>query len=404
MPRSATLRALALMSVLAAGLTAAPALAQKGAPARNLLANPGFERSLPGHDWLPTAWDTSQAGIPTVFFGRDSFLVRSGDFAVNIANTSTIFPMAHNWSQTVAVGPEAWGKLARFRVWTRSNGLQGRAYLLVQAYRDTITRLAKDWNVDREEARKRLRVNKVDDPAMDLAWHRTQFDDPLTDWVLREASVVVPPLTNVLFVRAGIFGTGQLLVDDASLTLEAAPPLKRPVPGVNLIADASFEEGSALRWEIAVPPYEGARIDVDSTVARTGKRSIRLSQMFDGLVQTRMGVCQPFGRELAGKRVKASAWFKGDSLKGTAYVKLWAQAPKIGLHASPGRDLLSGTFDWSYIETEFDVPAGSEIVWSWYLLNAPAEGVLWIDDVGLEVVGDAAPAKAAASGAGLKKP
>jgi len=393
MPVSRTFRAFTPLALLfACALTAAPAGAQKAAAPRNLLANPGFERGQPGHAWLPAGWDTSQAGLPTVFFGRDSFLVHGGSYAVDVANTSTLFPMAHNWSQTLPVGREAWGKVARLRIWTRSNGIQGRAYIMVQAYRDTLTRLAIDWQVDREEARRRVKINKVDDPLMDLGWSRTQFDDALTGWVLREASVFVPPLTNVLFVRAGLFGSGQLLVDDASLTLEAAPPPRRITPGSNLLADPSFEAGSALAWEIAIPPYEGARIDVDSTVAHTGRRSARLSDMRDGLVQTRMGLCQPFGRELAGKRVRASAWFKADSLKGTAYVKMWSQGPTIGVEQSAGRELLSGTFDWTRTEVEFDVPRGTEMTWVWFLVNAPAEGTLWIDDATFEVVGDTPPA------------
>ncbi len=399
MPRSGSIRAFALLTAIVAGLTSASfAFAQKQATSRNLLENPGFERSLVGHEWLPTGWDTSQAGIPTVFFGRDSFLVRSGQFVVNVANTSTIFPMAHNWNQTVPVGPESWGKVARFKVWTRNNGVQGRAYVMAQAYRDTLTLLSLNWKVTRDEVRKRLGITKLDDPAMDLGWSRTQFDEALTGWVQREAAVYIPPLTNVLFVRIGLLGTGQLMADDASLTLETAPALKRPQVGANLLADASFEEGSALRWEIAVPPYEGARIDVDSTVARTGRRSVRFSNMFDGLVQTRMGVCQPFGRELAGKRVRVSAWFKGDSLKGTAYVKVWAQAPRFGLEQSPGREMLSGTFDWQLLESDFDVPHGTEILWAWFLINAPAEGTLWIDDAKFEVLGDVAPVKATPTG------
>lgn len=397
MPVCRTLRALAALALLlTCPLAAAPAHAQKAAAPRNLLGNPGFERPLTGHSWLPASWDTSQAGLPTVFFGRDSFVVHGGSFAVNVANTSTLFPMAHNWNQTVPVGREAWGKIARLRIWTRNNGVQGRAYIMVQAYRDTLTRLALEWKVDREEARKRVGINKVDDPAMDLGWDRTQFDDEQTDWVLREASAFVPPHTNVLFVRAGLFGTGQLLIDDASLTLEAAPAPRRLAAGVNLLADPSFEEGSALKWEIAIPPYEGARIDVDSTVARTGRRSVRLSEMRDGLVQTRMGLCQPFGRDLAGKRVRASAWFKGDSLKGTAYVKMWAQGPTIGTDQSPGRELLSGTFDWTEASAEFVVPRGTEMLWPWFLLNAPAEGTLWIDDARFEVVSDATPTSAGA--------
>jgi hypothetical protein len=386
---------LALLVLAACTMPAPVAHAQAAAP-RNLLGNPGFERGLRNHEWMPADWDTSTAGLPTVFFGRDSFSVRSGRYAVHVANTSTLFPMSHNWSQTLLVGPEAWGRTARFRVWTRSNGVQGRAYVLLQAYRDTITVRAKVWNVDREEARRRVGLAKVDDPAMDLGWHRVQFDEPQTGWVQREASVHIPPLTNVLFVRVGMQGTGQLLLDDASLTLEASPPPRRVAPGQNLLADASFEQGAGLPWEMVVPPYEGARIDIDSTVAREGRCSVRLSQFNDGLVQTRMGVTQVFeGRALAGRRVRASAHFRGDSLRGTAYVKIWAQGPRIGVQSSPGRELASGTFDWKLLDSEFVVPRGTEMLWAWYAINAPAEGTLWIDDARFEVVPDA-PAPAVA--------
>src|SRR5260221_12260929 len=101
--------------------------------ARSLLQNPDFERGMPTHPWMPSGCDTSTADLPTVFFGRDSFLVHSGKWAVNVANMSARFPMAHNWSQTLLVGPETWGKVAVFKVWTRSNGLEGRAYIVVQA-------------------------------------------------------------------------------------------------------------------------------------------------------------------------------------------------------------------------------------------------------------------------------
>ena len=35
------------------------------APGGNLLANPGFETTLSQHPWMPTAWDTSAAPMPT---------------------------------------------------------------------------------------------------------------------------------------------------------------------------------------------------------------------------------------------------------------------------------------------------------------------------------------------------
>ena len=408
MPLSRPLRIVALLALVLCTAVAHAAPARPTAAPRNLLLNPGFERGFEGHDWMPAGWDTSDAGLPTVFFGRDSFLVRGGRFAVNVANTSTLYPMSHNWSQTVLVGREAWGRTAVLNVWTKSNGQQGRAYVLVQAYRDTITRMARVWGVGREDARRRMSINKIDDPAVDLGWARTQFDDSNSDWVKREARVYVPVGTNVLFVRIGLMGTGQLLIDDASLTLDATPPLAPLARNTNLLRDPDFEAGG-LAWEWVTPPFEGARTDLDRAVAHSGSASMRFSSMRDGLVQTRMGVCQPFeGRALAGKSVRASAFFRGDSLRTNSYVKIYAQGSKGLIAQSPGAEMLSGSFDWTENAATLDVPKGTEHLWVWLILNAPAEGTLWVDDAKFEIIGDVpnaspAPAKTTTKSATSKR-
>ncbi|HEY6193693.1 MAG TPA: hypothetical protein VI504_01510 [Candidatus Eisenbacteria bacterium] len=360
--------------------------------ARSLLQNPDFERGMPTHPWMPSGWDTSTAELPTVFFGRDSFIVHGGKWAVNVANMSGAIPLAHNWSQTLLVGPETWGKVAVFKAWTRSNGVDGRAYLLVQAYADTVSRMAHIWNVDREEAFKRLGINKIDDPLLDLGWKRTQFDEPLTEWVQREARAYVPPGTNVLFVRCGLMGTGQVLFDDASLTFEKAPAAERPAKGENLFAEPGFEQ-RGLAWDVAIPPYEGAKVVVDSTVAHTGRCSIKLADFHDGLVEARIGVAQPFeGRRLRGLRVRLSAWFKGDSLRGSALVKIYAQGLRTHVLQSPAAELLSGTWDWKQVAIELDIPDDAELVWANCIAFAPAPGTVWIDDAKFEVVGPATSA------------
>ncbi len=397
--RALLMLALLLLSTSAVGAPAkAPA---KPAAARELLQNGGFERAASANHWMAAGWDTSMADLPTVFFGRDSFLVRTGRSAVSVANMSDAFPMGHNWSQTILVGSESWGKMATFRVWARNNGVEGRAYILVQAYSDTASRMGKIWNVDHDEALKRLGINKIDDPLLDLGWDGTQFSEPLTEWMPREAVAYVPPGTNVLFVRCGLLGTGQVLFDDASLTLQPAPAFAKIAPGRNLFSDPSFENG-ALAWDVAIPPYEGAKIVVDSSLARTGRRSIRLQNFWDGLVETRIGVGQSvLGRSLRGQRVRLTGWFKGDSLVGTALVKIYSHGMKSRVVQSPGAELLSGSWDWKQLAIEMDIPEDSEIVWAHLQTIAPARGTVWLDDTSLEVVG---PARASAKPAAAAKP
>jgi len=367
--------------------TAGTARAASKPAGNSLLQNGDFERTLAGHPWMPAGWDTSLADVQTVFFGRDSFLVHSGKWSINVANMSTTIPFAHNWSQTLLVGKETWGKLATFKVWTRSNGIDGRAYILLQAYSDTASKMARIWGTDHDEALKRLGIGKLDDPLIDLGWKRQWFDDPMTDWVPREVKITVPEGTNVMFVRCGLVGTGQALFDDASLTLGSAPAPQRWAKGENMFIEPGFEQRT-MAWDIALPPYEGAKVAADSTVAHSGRWSVRLSDFDDGLVQTRIGVGQPFdARTLRGQRVKLTAWFKADSLHGQAYVKIYSHGLKSGVTQSPGAEMLSGTFDWQAVSIELDVANDAQLVWADIQAQAPAHGTVWIDDATLEVVG-----------------
>lgn len=381
----------ASLAVLPLVLSAAAAVAAPaGNSPRNLLANPGFEKRRPATDWMPAVWDTSDAGLATVFFGRDSFEVHGGKYSVNVANTSTLYAMGHNWSQTVLVGPETWGKTAVFSVWSRSNGVQGRAYVLLQAYQDTVSKMSVIWGVHRDEAQRRLGMIKINDPLRDLGWQRTVFEDAQSGWVKREARVVIGRGTNILFVRCGLLGTGQVLFDDASLTLEPGPGASRPVAaGVNVLADPSFEQG-ANAWEWATPPFEGARIDRDTTVAHTGRTSMLLSHFQDGLVPFKMGMAQNLRADgLRGKRVRMSAWLKADSLTNPAYVMVGAHTP-TGNKPSGVAGTLTGSFDWTETATEFDVPEDTETLWAWVTVNSPAYGTVWMDDASLVVIGPAA--------------
>ncbi len=297
------------------------------------------------------------------------------------------------------VGREAWGKTAVFSVWTRSNGQQGRAYILAQAYRDTVSKMSKIWGVARSEAMVRLGYTVMTDPYRDLGWQRVQFEDEQTGWVRREARIVVPRGSNVIFVRCGLLGTGQVLFDDASLTLEPTPPAAPVAAGTNVLADPGFEEG-ALAWEWAIPPFEGARIERDTTVARTGRVSMRCERMNDGVVSARAGMCQTLRADgLRGKRVRIGGWFRGDSLTSAAFVLVSSNSMN-DKQQSGTTDQLTGTFDWRYTSTEFDVPEDAEILWAWMMLNAPVQGTLWLDDASLEIVGPSSKARPGAPAGG----
>src|SRR5204862_8215598 len=125
-----------------------------------------------------------------------------------------------------------------------------------------------------------------------LGWKRTSFDDAETPWVRREARVRIPEGVNAIYVRGGLVGTGQVAFDDASLTLAPTPPAARVAAHVNLLVDPGFE-ARALDWEWFIPPFEGARIDRDTTVHHTGNTSMHCYNMHQGYSPSRMGMTQP---------------------------------------------------------------------------------------------------------------
>ena len=368
---------------------------------RNLLANPGFETRRSDHPWMPAGWDTFPSSLPTVFFGRDTTLVHSGRYAVSVANLSTSMPMFHNWSQTLLVGPEAWNKDMVFTVWTRSNGLQGRAYVLVQAYRDTIGKMSKIWKLRRDQAQERLAIGKLDDPLLNLGWKRQYFNETETGWVKREVRIFVPPSSNVVIVRCGIFGTGQVLFDDASLMSVAAQP-NAPLPlNTNLLADPGFE-GDGNAWEYSMPPYEGLIVERDTTVAHTGKASLHMEGGLEGVVSVRTGVCQIFmNRDLSQKRLRLSGWVKTDSLKTESWIMAYCTTLD-GDVRGPTPVIIDDTHNWTPTTMELDTPPGTYMVSAWFLYSAPGAGRLYYDDCSLEILGPAkylstgeAPPKAA---------
>lgn len=364
------------------------------APPVNRLENPGFEQGLSGHPWMPAGWDTSRAGLSSVFFGRDTLLAHGGQYAVTVANVSDLWPFSHNWSQAVLVGPNDWGKDALLTIWTRSTGVEGRAYVMLQAYRDTLSYEARRLGVPRDSTSMRMGIKPIDDPAFDLGWKRLVFVDGETPWVKREVRVFIPPLTNVVIVRCGLMGTGQVMLDDASLTFETAQPAPAIVNGQNLLKDPSFEEGG-LDWEFSVPPYKNTTGRIDSTVAHTGRNSAYFKSGDMGFITVRQGACQVVNnRNLGGKHVRMSGWFKCDSLVSTAYTLMFFNTPG-GVVEIPTKDTFSLTTGWVEATLEADTPKDTYSMWVWYQYNAPASGELHIDDCSLVVTGPATPKPAA---------
>lgn len=374
---------LVLALLAAASIPSGPAAAQDGAGSANLLGNPGFDE---GGLFNPTDWDTTVAGVPTVLFFWDAETRRGGTRSASVINAGDALPVWHNWNQMLLHAGRFAGRDLELTVWVRSAHMDGggRGYVMLQAYRDTVMNLARDEGLTRDQARLRMGYKFADDPQLELGWARQYFSAEHAEWTPLKVRLHIPPTTNLVVVRLGIFGSGQVWFDDAQLT--SHPASSTPLPtGRNLLANEGFEQ-PLDDWEFSLPPTAGASLVADTTVARTGRASLLAVAPVKPPFQTYMNACQVFNaRDLSGKRVRMSGWAKLENLVDSAYLSIYSTG-LYGVEGSLAGNALSGTRDWTHYTVDFDVPRDTYTVWARAGYQA-GPGKVWWDDLKFEVLG-----------------
>jgi len=183
---------------------------------------------------------------------------------------------------------------------------------------------------------------------------------------MKNHKLILVGLGVFLFIIAAFLQTGAQKLAQAS--------------GPNILANGSFEDMDA-KWPKGwrtVNFQSRASFAVDETVARTGKRSVRVSSEngADSGFQTAVEI-------KSYSRYKLSGWVKTQDVKpGTS---------KGALFNIHGMDIMtaavSGTQDWTRVEVSFDTGATDAV-----LINClfggfgRATGTAWFDDVGLELL------------------
>ncbi|MGH7724998.1 MAG: hypothetical protein ACREOU_06170 [Candidatus Eiseniibacteriota bacterium] len=382
MIRFATHALLAIAAVCL--LSPNPARAQGERTGTNLLSNPGFEA---GGLFSPSDWDSTLAGVPTVMFYWDPEVKRSGTRSACVVNAGDHLPVWHNWNQMILHAGRFAGRDLELSAWVRSAQMGGRGYVMVQCYRDTVMNVARDRGIPRDQARTELGFKFADDPQLELGWARQYFSAELEEWTEKRVRVFVPPTTNLIVVRLGIFGSGQVWFDDIKLTSEVARASQAAPLGRNLLTNAGFEK-PIDDWEFSLPPTPGAMISVDSTVAHSGRRSALMTTPEKPPFQTYMHACQVFNaRGLAGKRVRMSGWCKLEGVNdASAYLSVWSTG-LYGVDGSIAGDALFGTLDWTFYSVDFDVPKDTYTVWARAGYQS-VPGRCWWDDLKFEVLGN----------------
>ncbi len=344
--------------------------------------NPGFED---GGLFNPSDWDTTVAGVPTVLFYWDPDVARGGGRSASIVNAGDAIPVWHNWNQMLPHAGDLVGRDLELTVWVRSSQMSGgRGYVMLQAYRDTVMNKALDEGTTREQARIAMGYKYADDPQLETGWARQYFSADVEEWTAKTVRMYVPPTTNLVIIRLGIFGSGQVWFDDAQLAIKPAATTPLPL-GKNLMANPGFER-PLDEWEFSMPPTPQASIVRDSSVAHTGRFSARFTAPVKAAFQTYMNACQVWNaRNLSGRRVRLSGWGKTDNLVDSAYLSVFSTG-LYGVDGSLAGDAFTGTRDWSFYSVEFDVPKDTYTVWARAGVQA-SPGTTWWDDLKFEVLG-----------------
>lgn len=364
--------------VLVTGVAAA---AEPAPAAKNHLRNPSAEE---GVLFTPTGWETTAVGLPTIRFGWDGSAARAGKRSLYAYNTSDAVPVWHNWHQYLTDVSPFVGKDVVFRGWVKSRQLSGLAYLLVQAYSDTILVEALRHGVDRITMRERMGIRADADPQSERGWARIYLDEEMPEWTPVEVRLHVPPTTNLVIVRAGIFGIGEVWFDELALEVHPAAAEPSLPKGKNLLANPGFEEGLE-DWDFSLVPMEGMRVRLASEphgglyaaeLISSGKPPAEIVSSIFQVLNT---------RQLSGKRVRLSGWLRVHEMESTqAFLRLWGNGT-YGDFRPPVSRAISGNSEWTHLTTEAKIPEGTVQLWA-QAGFATHDGRLQVDDLVLEIL------------------
>lgn len=150
-------------------------------------------------------------------------------------------------------------------------------------------------------------------------------------------------------------------------------------PSGNLLANPGFESGGAhfTPWVLNIHADPGAyEFTLDDAIAREGAHSLHVRKIRD---EPFASAVQHFRKsQLPSPRYRLSVWLRGNDLDSPAY--LHAAFTRFGGQFAliDNRDEgLSGTFDWTRLDMEIDMPPqfdSAEIG-----ISTTGNGEIWID-------------------------
>jgi hypothetical protein len=155
---------------------------------------------------------------------------------------------------------------------------------------------------------------------------------------------------------------------------------------VALAPAAWSQSGPGQRWIVTGSAMRDFVVAVDSTVAHSGRASLRIEALDDPSGFTSVATILA-GPRYAGRRLRVSAMLRASGLGGQG-AALWARADSAGksvaFSSTQGTRQLAGDFGWTSASVELEVPREAGTVFLGAL--SAGSGRLWIDDVRVEVL------------------
>lgn len=241
------------------------------------------------------------------------------------------------------------------------------------------------------EAEARLEILGAGSPRPILGARSTRFGSVTRGYVEASVRVYVPDGASVVVASVDLAGSGRVRVDRVVAHATAAPDV---APEVNLLANASFEEGLAS-WEFFGGDV-GAVAEVHEGEARTGSRVARITRpVAEGprrLPNVGQEVIAP---GFSGKRVEVSGAFRARGVAGKAFLGLFFQGMKgdgaFTQFVALDDAFVSGDEGWVVLRQEVDL-RGLDVHAIVVRACLDGTGSVDVDDLSLRIVPQQRPA------------
>lgn len=197
-------------------------------------------------------------------------------------------------------------------------------------------------------------------------------------WTPVELRCHVPPEAKEVWLECGMYGTGRAWFDELSLVMEERET--RPQPGVNLLRNPSFEEGTR-HWHCHISGFSGPPLYAVVPAAPGGSNALRIVNA----PESGPGEITAFSQSVCGLRgekgsLRLKGALRGESVDARAWVEAFALRAS-GPQGYMAAELGKGSTGWGSFE--LTLPLDGDTAGLFIRVNLEGGGTLYVADLEL---------------------